>query len=427
MPIEQNKNLKTGLHKLRTFCPKGTVIFREEDGRDNAYIIERGEIEISTCRDNRQVPLVRLGAGEVFGETALLGPGKRSATATATEDTEVFTISPDILRGRIMHLDPLVGLLMSLLVNRYRRWRHVSPDDAMQGRAVAREEESLSAVNHADDFMKDLDKQKEIALSELRLAQEITRGMAENEFIPYLQPIVILPERKLAGFEALIRWNHPEKGLLAPRDFVPVAERTQVIWDLDMFMLKRACALVSQFQNAMGGDARRLYISVNLSGVHFDSSDFAAHVGEIVRGSGVNPAQIVLEITESALMGDPMTAEKTLKDLRALGLRIALDDFGTGYSSLSYLHRFSIDIIKIDRAFVQDLHNNKKSMDIVRAIISLSKTFGLGIVGEGIENENEVSALAALGCDCGQGYLFSEPLPPEKAAEFVRENMKKYG
>jgi EAL domain-containing protein (putative c-di-GMP-specific phosphodiesterase class I) len=168
-------------------------------------------------------------------------------------------------------------------------------------------------------------------------------------------------------------------------------------------------------------------VSVNLSGVHFDQEDFSSQIDSIIKESGVNPAQIVLEITESALMGSPAVAEKVLKDIRRLGLRVALDDFGTGYSSLGYLHRFSIDILKVDRSFVQDIHNNAKSLDVVRAIVSLSKTFNLKIIAEGIESEKEIYSLAGLGCDNGQGYYFSRPLPVDKAFEFVRDSVAKFG
>jgi EAL domain-containing protein (putative c-di-GMP-specific phosphodiesterase class I) len=168
-------------------------------------------------------------------------------------------------------------------------------------------------------------------------------------------------------------------------------------------------------------------VSVNLSGVHFDGDALASRVENILKNGKADPSQIVLEITESALMGDPAVAEKALRDLRALGLRIALDDFGTGYSSLSYLHRFPIDILKIDRAFVQDINQNRKSMDVVRAIVSLAQTFHLDIVGEGVESDAEISALSGLGCGYGQGYFFSKPLPQEKALEFVKESVGKLG
>jgi len=418
---------EASLLQLRSFYPKGSVLFNEKDERDCAYIIEKGEVEISVLKDGKPTSLIRLGEGEVFGETALLGAGKRTATATATQDCEVFRISPNILRSRIMHLDPLVSLLMSLLVNRYRQWRHVSPEEVAEADVVPHVSEDLKLINKADEFLHDLNAQKEIALKELRMAQEITEAIEKNEFGPYIQPIVSLPDQKLMGFEALIRWHHPKKGMIPPLEFIPVAERTDVVWHLDMLILRQACQLVQELQKAAGPIGRKLYVSVNLSGVHFDSEDFSAQIAAIVKESGVDPAQIVLEITESALMGDPMVAESVLKNLKKVGLTIALDDFGTGYSSLGYLHRFSIDVLKIDRSFVQDLHNNSKSLDVVRAIVSLAKTFNLRIIAEGIESENEIYSLAGLGCDNGQGYFFSKPLPIDKALAFVKDSIKKNG
>lgn len=424
MQQPKKPELKLDFRRLRTFYPKGAKIFDENDPRDNAYIIEKGEVEISTTKDGRSIPLVRLGQGEVFGETALLGAGKRTATAVATEDTEVFMISPNLLSDRIMHLDPLVGLLMSLLVNRYRQWRHRAPDEA---NVPVREEENLALIDKADEFMRDLQKQKEVALGELRMAQEITRAVEEKQFNPWLQPIVSIPEQKLLGFEALIRWQHPERGLVPPGEFIPVAERTHIVWDLDRMMVESVCRLARDVQAAAGNIPRKLYVSVNLSGAHFDDEGIVDEIGAIFKKTGVDPAQIVLEITESALMGDPAMAEKILKGLKGLGPRIALDDFGTGYSSLGYLHRFALDILKIDRAFVQDIHTNRKSMDIVRAIVSLAKTFNLKIIGEGVEREAEITALSGLGCDAGQGYHFSKPMPVDRALEFVRESVRKNG
>lgn len=215
--------------------------------------------------------------------------------------------------------------------------------------------------------------------------------------------------------------------MIPPLEFIPVAERTNVVWHLDMLVLKRACQAVQELQRAAGNFGRKLYVSVNLSGVHFDSEGFSAEIVNIITASGVDPAQIVLEITESALMGNPDVAEKVLQNLKKLGVTIALDDFGTGYSSLGYLHRFSIDILKIDRSFVRDIHKSGRSLDVVRAIVSLAKTFNLSIIAEGVESANEIYSLAGLGCDSGQGYLFSKPLPMEKALVFVKESVAKYG
>lgn len=423
MPQPKKPEFKIDFHRPRTFYKKGAVIFKEDDLCDNAYIIEHGEVEISTLRQGRTVPLVRLGEGEVFGETALLGGGKRTAQAVAIKDTEVFLISPRLLSDRIMRLDPLVGLLMSLLVNRYRQWRHKAPDEAAP---LVQDEENI-LVNKADEFLRDMQKQREVALGELRMAQEIARAIEERQFIPFLQPIVSLPDQKLLGFEALIRWQHPSRRVISPAEFVPVAERTHIVQDLDRMMLERACMIVKDLQNAAGNPERGIYVSVNLSGAHFNSETVVEEVADILKKHATDPAHIVLEITESALMGDPAVAAKVLADLKKLGLRIALDDFGTGYSSLSYLHHFSLDILKIDRSFVHDIENNKKSMDIVRAIVTLAKTFDLKIVIEGIEQAAGIAPLAGMGCDAGQGYLFSKPLPLDKAIAFVRESIGKNG
>ncbi len=418
-------DFRIDFQQLRVFYKKGTIIFREKDLRDNAYIIESGEVEISTTREGRKVPLVRLGQGEVFGETALLGSGPRTATAIATEDTEVFMISPRLLRNRIMHLDPLVGLLMSLLVNRYRQWRYRSPDKVPEDEIAPRNEEKLNRIDDADGFMQDLQRQREIALTELRLAQEITQGIARHQFEPWFQPIVALPDQRLVGFEALIRWNHPIRGLIPPLEFIPLAERTHVVGNLDMLILRRSCEFLPTLQQAAGTGHPPLYISVNLSGARFCDNDIKDKIERIICETGINPAQLMLEITETALIENPAAAEIILRDIKNLGVRLALDDFGTGYSSLSYLHRFPFDLLKIDRSFVQNLHQNGKSMDIIRAIVALSKNFSLKIVGEGIEDAEEIGALTALGCDYGQGYLFSKPMSIDKTLDFVLNAAKK--
>lgn len=401
--------------RLRTFYPKGSVIFREDDRRDNAYIVESGTVEIATTRNGKQVPLVRLGKGEVFGETALLGDGPRSATAIAVEDTEVFTISPRLLRDRVMGLDPLVGLLMSLLVNRYRQWRFVSPEVAENVGAVAQDDSEEGSTLGAD-FMTELQQQKNTALNELRMSQEIISAIDNREFVPYLQPIVSLRDKKLAGFEALIRWKHPERGMVPPDQFIPVAERTQVVRLLDMLMLRYICEMLPELQKTAGSD---IYVTVNLSGAYFDDNTIVDDIRHVLQETGVDARHVVVEVTESALMNEPDVAEQVLRDIKALGLRIALDDFGTGYSSLGYLHRFPIDILKIDRTFVRDINDNRKSIDVVRAIVSLAQTFHLKIVGEGIEDASQITTLSTIGCDFGQGYYLSKPMPVSDIAACI--------
>lgn len=406
-------------HQIRIVYPKGSIIFDEGDARGDAFIIESGIVEISVTKAQKHIALVRLGQGEVFGEAALLGEGKRTARATAVEDTEVFLISPALLRDRITKLDPLVGLLMSLLVSRYRQWRHKSTDEVGEPNLIPTEQDGLHLVDRADDFMKDLHIQREIALNELRTAQEIAQAIDMEQFVPHIQPIVTLPEGEVAGFEALIRWEHPDRGMISPIDFIPVAERTNVVWDLDMMMLRRACQLVPDLNKVAQG--KEVYVSVNLSAAHFEDETLVTEIEKILAETGGQAGGIVLEITESALMGNPDVAEKVLLSLKKRGFRIALDDFGTGYSSLGYLHRFSIDILKIDRSFVRDIHKNRRGLDIVRAIVGMAKNFNLKIVAEGIEDAEEVYTLSGLGIDFAQGYHFSKPLPVDKAMAYLKE------
>lgn len=397
------------------------VIFTQGDSRDHVYIIEHGAVELSLTDKDDKLPLATLGAGEIFGEMALMGPGTRTATAIAIEDTEVFVIPRDLIAGRLHGIDPLIGLLMSLLIDRYRKTRHQSVEQAL-GRDDVPHFSPLEDMEDIDTpFVKDWMVQKDIALKELKLAREIGQAVERQEFVPFIQPIVTLPDEQLVGFESLIRWEHPERGLVPPFEFIPVAERTNCVQDLDMLMLRHACELAPQLNEAMGNPAKPLFVSVNLSGVHFEKKDIVDEIKHILKDTAVNPAFIKLEITESALVNEPMVAEKALKELKKLGLKIALDDFGTGYSSLSYLHTFSIDTIKVDRSFVQQIHSDAKSLNIVRAIVGLSKTFDLDIIAEGIENKDEIIALNGIGCDMGQGYHFSRPMPVVEAFEYIKE------
>lgn len=403
----------------RLVFDKGMQIFAEGDNRDHVYIVEQGEVELSTEVEGEKLPLVTLGPGEIFGEMALMGPGKRSASAYAAEQTELFIIPRDLIMGRLHGVDPLIGLLMSLLIDRYRDTRHQSINEAL-GRRDVPHFSPLDKGGHDTPFVKDWRAQKEVALKELKLAQEIQVAIERSEFVPFIQPIVTLPDEKLVGFESLIRWEHPERGLVPPFEFIPVAERTNCVQALDMLMLRHACELAPKINEAMGNPEKPVFISVNLSGVHFEKKDVVDEIRSIIKDTKVNPAFIKLEITESALVNEPMVAEKALTELKKLGVRIALDDFGTGYSSLGYLHTFSIDTIKIDRSFVQHIHSDPKSLNIVRAIVGLSKTFDLDIIAEGIESKDEIGVLNGIGCDMGQGYHFSRPMPVDDAFEFIK-------
>lgn len=402
----------------RYVFPAGTILFERGETRHCAYLIDSGTVHIhGNDEGGPERLLCALGEGEIFGEMALIDDAPRTARAVTATECEIFVIPRGSLKDRLHGIDPVVSMLIGLLVERYRFSRLNLPESIRQDPGAQELMKKLGYQNNVRGplgALSNATQQRALARRELGLEQELRAGMERREFVPFLQPVVRLPARDLAGFEVLIRWNHPEKGLVMPGDFIPVAERTGLVQHLDRAMLEQACLALRDLPPP-------LTLSVNLSGIDFGVTDVTLMVGEVVKATGADPSRIRLEITESALIGDPDHAEKALGELRALGFGIALDDFGTGYSSLGYLHRFAIDTIKIDRSFVMAMKQGGRSVDIVRAIIALSRSFQLDVVAEGIETEEDVDILNRMGCDYGQGYLFSKPMPVDQALAWVKE------
>jgi diguanylate cyclase (GGDEF)-like protein/PAS domain S-box-containing protein len=246
------------------------------------------------------------------------------------------------------------------------------------------------------------------ASERLELEGEIERGMQARQFLIHYLPAVDLRSGYLLGVEALIRWQHPVRGLLGPADFLPVAEQSGQIVTLGRWVLAQACREVRVWQARLP-EGRQVRVSVNVSAVQLAQSDICADVEDALRISALDPGNLVIEIKETVLMQNSEAVLATLNGLRLLGVRIAIDDFGTGLSSLSYLHRFPIDILKIDRSFVEQLGRIEDGAGLTRAIISLGETLGLEVVAEGIESEEQQRELIGLGCVAGQGYYYSKP------------------
>jgi diguanylate cyclase (GGDEF)-like protein/PAS domain S-box-containing protein len=237
---------------------------------------------------------------------------------------------------------------------------------------------------------------------------ELDMALREAQFLLHYQPIVDLRSGYLLGVEALIRWQHPRRGLVPPREFIPAAEETGQIVPLGRWVLAQACREVRVWQARLP-EGRQVRVGVNVSSVQLSKSDIVADVARALEISGIDPGCLVIELTESVLMQNSESVLATLTQLKALGVRIAIDDFGTGYSSLSYLHRFPIDILKIDRSFVERLGGVDGGEDFARAIITLGGTLNLEVVAEGIEVEHQQRGLIELGCVAGQGYYYARP------------------
>jgi EAL domain-containing protein (putative c-di-GMP-specific phosphodiesterase class I) len=232
--------------------------------------------------------------------------------------------------------------------------------------------------------------------------------------------VVSLPDLGVTGVEALVRWEHPERGLLAPAEFVPLAEETGLILELGDWVLAEACRQAAAWTGVLGED-RTLEVAVNLSTKQLSQADLAKRVAALLERYGLPPAQVALclEITESLMLEDPMVTGGLLGDLARLGVRLAIDDFGTGYSSLAYLRRFPVHTLKVDRSFVSGLGLDADSRAVVAAIVELAHALGLEVVAEGVEEQVQLQALVDLGCDRAQGFLFAHPAPPEALAELL--------
>jgi diguanylate cyclase (GGDEF)-like protein len=248
------------------------------------------------------------------------------------------------------------------------------------------------------------------AQARLGLEADLRRALTHEEFVVHYQPVVELRSGQVTGCEALVRWNHPERGMVPPLDFIPLCEEVGLIVPLGEWVLRQACTALRSWQERYAGRTAPI-VTVNVSPRQLQQSDLVERVASVLRETQADPASLVLEITESALLEDTDATLATLEGLRDLGLSLAIDDFGTGYSALSYLQRCPIHVLKIDRSFVQGLGTSGERSALVRAILALGQALGMRVVAEGIETAEQRDQLALLGCDLGQGYLFARPVP----------------
>ncbi len=248
---------------------------------------------------------------------------------------------------------------------------------------------------------------------------DLRRALEQRQFVLYYQPEIELSTRKIVGLEALIRWKHPERGLIPPMEFIPLAEECGMILPIGDWGMTEAC---NQIQEWCHEDPRHrsLRVCVNLSAQQFAREGLADHVEALLRRFGISSHQLGLEMTESSLISDMHTALEVLSSLRRLGVSLLMDDFGTGYSSLSYLHSYPFDVLKIDRSFVGRITDGEQPLQIVRTIIELARVLGMNVVAEGIETHEQFKLLRQLGCRFGQGFLFARPMPAEATTQLLR-------
>jgi EAL domain-containing protein (putative c-di-GMP-specific phosphodiesterase class I) len=301
---------------------------------------------------------------------------------------------------------------------------------------------SASGYERADDMLRDADTalsrakasgrravevfdmaMRDQVVARLQLETDLRRAIERGELVVHYQPIVSLARGEVSGLEALVRWQHPTRGMVPPGDFIAIAEETGLILPLGYSVMRSVCAQIARWAERGLGTAR-LSVSINLSTRQLLVPELPDRLCEIAREFGVPPSRIDFEITESSMMADAEAARRVCGRLKAMGFRLSIDDFGTGYSSLSYIQHFPVDRLKIDRSFLAQAETHSEAEGIIRTIIGLASHFNLEVVAEGIETASQLDQLVALRCDYGQGFLFSRPLAPEPLDQLLLQDLR---
>jgi diguanylate cyclase (GGDEF)-like protein len=307
-------------------------------------------------------------------------------------------INPFIVSGCEIFISACIGIAVGHSLDQ-------QPEELLQDADTAMYKAKIKGKGSYQIF----DRQMYLAtLNRLTLENDLQRALKQEEFITYYQPIINLATEKISGFEALVRWRHPERGLISPLEFIPCMEETGLIVPVGIMILKQSCLQLKAWHDLGWTE---LTMSVNLSVRQFACPNLVEDIDQVLLETAIDPNYLKMEITESAIMDNAQTAITVLEQLRSRHIQISIDDFGTGYSSLGYLHRFPVDNLKIDRSFVSQIQSDQRKYQVVDMIVSLSKQLQLSIIAEGLETTEQLQWLQNVGCEYGQGYLFSKPLP----------------
>ena len=372
--------------KLRIQLARGEILFREGEDPGTAFLIESGEIEVRTRQRGRDVILSVLGPGELVGEMAVIDESPRTATARALDDCVLFAIDRHQIAERLAATDPIIRSLLEGQLKRYR-----GALAALQGKQAAPDELSAS---------------ERLGISRIRLEAQLREALAEGQLELSLQPLLDVPLGRIAGYEALVRWDHPERGPISAAEFVALAEETSLIVPVGEYVIDTACLAIARLVEA-GADPSP-FVAVNVSARQMAHPGLIERIVARVDAAGLPRGSLKLEITESGVL-DYGLAAGLIELCHRHGIRVALDDFGTGYCNLCHLHRLPFDTIKVDQSFSHDMLDSPRAMAIVESAVHLGRALGAEIVVEGIETPAQLDALRQLGCRYAQGYLVGRP------------------
>lgn len=397
------------MDKFHKRLETGDVLFRQGEPGACAYVVEQGALEVWTGDGAERRVLARVGPQALIGEMALISRQPRMASVTALEPTVVCMITREHLSERLASSDPLLRHLLQVILGRYRDLLERLDGDFPLTVSDFTEHPPGTPVTAAGD--------QDQAMRRMRTEQALEVALEQNELRLFYQPIVRLGEGGVAGFEGLVRWEKPGEGLISPAAFIPVLEESQLIARIGHWIFEQGCADLVRLQRANGGTP--LTLSLNLSPRQFLDEALLDQLAAALQAHSIPPHQLRLEITESLLLDNWEWAVDLLNRARAMGVRLAMDDFGTGYSSLAYLHRFPVDTLKLDQAFVREMGGHEDSRRIVRAIAALARELDKDFIVEGVETAEQAQALHRLQVEYGQGYLFGRPMPLKEAEAYL--------
>ncbi len=387
----------------------GQTLFNEGEAADCAYIIESGELTITTHSEGEEVFLCTLRDGDIVGEMGVIDRAPRTATAVASAETSLLVITRNQLTERISEADPILKLLIKILLDRYR-----SGLSSVKGEMNARPGEELVPADVVAEYVSH-------GIDKMRLEAELKQALRQRQLQVFYQPLLDVDSRTVAGFEALTRWDHPNRGAISPGLFITLAEETSLIVPVGLYVFEEACNKLMAFDEAEQQHGQGpLFMSINVSARQVADPEFIVQAASLVTNLGLDPARIKLEITEG-LSIDIGSTINWINQAHDLGFKVSLDDFGTGYSSLATLHKLPLDTAKIDQAFIRNLEHDARSRELLRGIVNLMRGLGVEIVVEGIETRTHLEFITALDCNLAQGYLIGKPMTASAVTELLVE------
>jgi EAL domain-containing protein (putative c-di-GMP-specific phosphodiesterase class I) len=375
---------------LKISLSQGQVLFNEGDAPTTAFLIESGELAISTQREQRYVKLAHLGPGDLLGEMAVIDASPRTATAVALTECVLLAIDKRQIAERLDQTDPIIRALLEGQLKRYR-----GALAAMQGGRVPMGDEPPAASELA-------------GIGKIRLDSQLREALSTGGLDLRLQPLLEISSGRIGGYEALVRWTHPERGAISPAEFIALAEETSLIVPVGEYVLDAAIAALRTLRDH--GVQPLPFIAINVSARQLAEAGLIESIVARTRSAGLDPGRIKVEITESQAL-DYAQVKQVVAHCHEEGIEVALDDFGTGFSNLGHLHELPFDTVKVDQAFARNMMKDPRAMALVESIVHMIHALGADTVVEGIETEAQLDVLRRLNCRYAQGYFIGKPQP----------------